>query len=145
MTRSLLLMAALACAGPAIAEDAAAAIEARERAWAAALVSKDLGQLASLLHPEFRLVTLYAPENFPAPRKEYLALQTSDPHWAFRAMTPVAVEVERHGEIAVATVEMEVTWPAGVTNPTDYRFTDVWVLQEGDWRVIDRLSELRSD
>lgn len=60
-------------------------------------------------------------------------------------MTPVAVEVERHGEIAVATVEMEVTWPAGVRNPTDYRFTDVWVLQEGAWRVIDRLSELRSD
>jgi ketosteroid isomerase-like protein len=135
----------LACAAPAVAEDAATVVEARERAWAAALVSKDLGQLASLLHPEFRLVTLYAPENSPVHRAEYLALQKGDPHWAFRGMTPIAVEVELRGEIAVATVEMDVTWPAGVPNPTDYRFTDVWALQGGEWRVIDRLSERRSD
>lgn len=129
MTRSLLLAAALACAGPAVAEDAAVAIEARERAWAAALVSGS-GPARKPAAPGIPPGHALCAGELPSPRKEYLALQTSDPHWAFRAMTPVAVEVERHGEIAVATVEMEVTWPAGVRNPTDYRFTDVWVLQE---------------
>jgi hypothetical protein len=130
-------------AGPVASDDAVAVITVQERAWATAAVSKDLTAIDRLLHEHFRLVPLYEPDLGPTDRTDYLKLQESDPMWALRAMTPLAIDVDLRGDIPISTVDMEVGWPEGVPAPTDYRFTDIWVLHNGAWRVISRLSEWR--
>ena len=143
MLRSLppALLLLLAAALPATSEDPAANVAARERDWAAALVSKDMATLDALLHPDFRLVPLYGAE--PMSRPEYLIHQEEAPEWRFTSMTPVAIRAEHRDGVVVATVLMQVGWPDGVSMPPGFRFTDIWVPMDGGWRVLVRYSELR--
>ena len=52
-------------------------------------------------------------------------------------MTPVDIDVELRGEIALATVLMEVGWP-DAARAGAFRFTDVWVRDAAGWRVNSR-------
>lgn len=146
MTRRMLLALSLAAAvatHAAAQESPADIVAALERDWAAAVVSKDLARLDALLHPDFRLVSRYAPELGTVSKPEYLIRQEEAPEWAFAAMTPIAIRVELEGGVAVATVLMQVGWPAGVEMPADFRFTDVWVPEGGGWRCVVRYSDIR--
>lgn len=125
--------------------DPAAVVSASERKWAAALVSKDMPTLARLLDPAFRLVTLYSQSSSDIDRLTYLEMQVSDPARAFKSMTPVAIDVEVHGALALAFVDMNVGWPDGLKIETEYRFTDVWALRDGRWLVVSRFSEHRAE
>jgi ketosteroid isomerase-like protein len=142
--RSLLLALALAAAaGPAASEDPVAAVTALERDWAAAVVSKDLATLDALLHPDFRLVTAYAPGAGAVSKPIYLLRQEEAPEWAFTSMTPIAIIVDVRDGMALATVHMQVGWPDGVAMPPDFRFTDVWVRVDGAWQAISRFAQVR--
>jgi ketosteroid isomerase-like protein len=145
MSRRLLLALTLdATAAHAAAQESPADVVAgHERDWAAAVVSKDLARLDALLHPEFRLVSRYAPELGTVSKPEYLIRQEEAPEWAFDAMTPIAIKVELDGGVAVATVLMQVGWPEGVDMSADFRFTDVWVPEGGGWRCVVRYSDVR--
>ena len=146
MLRSMLRLALIfiVTAPAARAADPSGEVAVRERAWAAAAVSKELETLAALLHPDFRLVLLYRPGP-GIDRTMYLAMQAHDPFWAFRAMTPTAIDVETHGAIAIARVDMSVGWPDGVSMPSKFVFTDIWVRMDGHWLVVTRLSQLGED
>jgi hypothetical protein len=100
-------------------------------------------RLDALLHPDFRLVSRYAPHLGPVSKAEYLIRQEEAPEWAFEAMIPIAIRVELEGGVAVATVLMQVGWPEGVDMPADFRFTDVWVPEGGGWRCVVRYSDVR--
>ncbi len=127
------------------AEDPTAEIVAGERAWAEAAVTKDLTPLEALLHPSFRLVVLYFPDDAGLDRRRYLAAQVHERSWAFRAMDPERIEVTVDGAVAVAKVTMTVGWPEGVDRPTRYLFTDIWANDGAGWRVVTRLSQLAPD
>lgn len=145
MSRSVLLALALAAApAPALPQATEAGLAALEHDWAAAAVDKDLGRLDSLLHPSFRLVTVLPSGVTVTSKPEYLIRQEEAPEWAFTAMTPVAIEVDRRAEVAVVGVFMQVGWPAGVPAPPDWQFTDVWIATGGGWRVIARYSQPRA-
>ena len=145
MGRRLLfaLTLALAAAQAAGQESPADTVAGLERDWAEAAVSKDLARLDALLHPDFRLVSRYAPHLGAISKAEYLIRQEEAPEWAFEAMTPIAIRVELEGGVAVATVLMQVGWPEGVDMPADFRFTDVWVPEGGGWRCVVRYSDIR--
>jgi hypothetical protein len=141
----LLLLGAISFPTVAAAQDPAALVAGREQDWATASVSKNATVLADLLHQDFRLVPLYALELGTVPKDDYLALHEGAPEWRFTSMTPQSIKVEMHEGVAVATVEMQVGWPAEIDMPPGFRFTDLWVESGGIWRVLVRYSEIPQD
>lgn len=111
----------------------------REREWADAMSAHDFERLNDILAEEFRLSFV----DFPGalPREGWLA--------NLRGMTfgPIDMKhstITMHGE-NVATVRMRMTlqdWRFGDDLfPPDYDLTDIWVLRDGRWQVINRISE----
>jgi len=120
-------------------ESTAHQIELAERAWADALVSKDDQQLAALLDARFRLVMVGASSSLS--REEYLR-QQSDSDRVYEAMTPTNIAVSVNGDIAVAVVNMTVAWPSRFQERhRHWQFTDTWILDDGEWRVVTRVSQ----
>jgi hypothetical protein len=120
-------------------ESAAHEIELAERAWADALVSKDEQQLAALLDARFRLVMVGTSSSLS--REEYLR-QQSDSDRAYEAMTPTNIAISVNGDVAVAVVNMTVAWPSRFQERhPHWRFTDTWCLDDGEWRVVTRVSQ----
>lgn len=113
-------------------------VERLERAWRDALCGKDIERLRALIHPSFTLIGTRASGPFTMSREEWLdAIQRRDLISIDLKIRDAAI----FDQVMVGTVE--ATWCI------DYRgkpiedcvlLTDVWVKDEGEWRVVRRHS-----
>ncbi|HEX6605180.1 MAG TPA: nuclear transport factor 2 family protein [Sphingomicrobium sp.] len=113
-------------------------IEGLEREWRDALCSKDMEKLRALVHPDFVLIGTRSTGPFIMGRDEWLdAIQRRD---------VVAIELEVRDatsldQVMVGTVHAR--WRLKYLNriiEDCVLLTDVWVLEDGQWRAIRRHS-----
>ena len=109
-----------------------------EREWRDALCTKDMQRLAALMHPDFLLIGSRSTGPFVMHRDEWLdAIQRRD---------VVAIELEVRDatsldQVMVGTVHAR--WRLKYLNriiEDCVLLTDVWVLEDGQWRAIRRHS-----
>lgn len=121
---------------------ARAGVLERESEWAEAMRAHDTATLDGVLAQEFRLSFVDTPGAPPQiTREEWLENLSV---MTFGPVTMSDQRVTMQGE-NVATVRMrmvleEWTVPGG-TLPPVYDLTDTWVLREGRWQVVSRISE----
>ncbi len=113
-------------------------IEALEREWRDALCSKDMNRLRALVHPDFTLIGTRSTGAFMMHRDEWLdAIQRRDVH-------DIELEVQDAtilDQVLVGTVQAR--WRVKYLNRVIddcVLLTDVWVFDEGRWRVVRRHS-----
>jgi hypothetical protein len=113
-------------------------IEALEREWRDALCSKDMERLRSLIHPDFVLIGTRSTGPFMMHRDEWLdAIQRRD-------VETIEIEVRDAtalDKVMVGTIQAK--WRVrylGRVIEDCVLLTDVWVLDEGQWRAIRRHS-----
>ena len=121
-----------------MAADKGQLIEALEREWRDALCAKDMERLRALVHPQFVLIGTRPSGPFTMSREEWLeAIQR-------RELVSIALNVTDamvFEQVMVGTIE--ATWTVNyLGRKIDDRvlLTDVWVLEEGRWRVVRRHS-----
>ena len=113
-------------------------IEGLEREWRDALCSKDMDKLRSLIHPDFVLIGTRSTGPFIMSREEWLD--------AIQRREVVAIELEVRDatsldQVMVGTVHAR--WRLKYLNriiEDCVLLTDVWVLEDGQWRAIRRHS-----
>ncbi|MEO7365881.1 MAG: nuclear transport factor 2 family protein [Sphingomicrobium sp.] len=113
-------------------------IETLERQWRDALCAKDMERLRSLIHPGFVLIGTRASGPFTLNRDEWLeAIQK-------RQLVRIELDV---GECVILDQVMVGTVHAkwcvkylGREIEDNVLLTDVWVLDDGRWRVVRRHS-----
>lgn len=109
-----------------------------ERDWRDALCAKDMDRLRSLIHPQFTLIGSRASGAFTMGRDEWLeAIQK-------RELVRVDLDVRDavvFDDVMVGTIEANwcVTY-RGKPIHDCVLLTDVWVCDEGEWRVVRRHS-----
>lgn len=115
-----------------------ALIEALECEWRDALCAKDMDRLRSLVHPSFRLIGTRSTGPFVMTREEWLdAIQK-------RKLIHIDIEISDAtilDQVMVGTVEAR--WRIeylGREILDCVMLTDVWVFDEGRWRVLRRHS-----
>ena len=121
-----------------MAEHDCAVIEELEREWCDALCSRDMARLRSLVHPDFVLIGTRSTGSVAVDLEQWIA--------ALRRMDIAALEVRVTDCVAldnviVATVDAQ--WKVRyLGQPIDERvlLTDVWVREDGRWRVVRRHS-----
>ncbi len=109
-----------------------------EREWRDALLQKDEGALRRLIHPQYKLVGIRSTGSVAVDLEQWIA--------ALRRMDIAALEVRVTDCVAldnviVATVDAQ--WKVRyLGQPIDERvlLTDVWVREDGRWRVLRRHS-----
>lgn len=109
-----------------------------EAEWRDALLSKDEDALRRLIHPRFKLVGIRSTGSVAVDLEQWIA--------ALRRMDIAALEVRVTDCVAldnviVATVDAQ--WKVRyLGQPIDERvlLTDVWVREDGRWRVVRRHS-----
>ena len=113
-------------------------IEAVESQWRDALCAKDMELLRSLIHPRFVLIGTRASGPFTMCRDEWLeAIQR-------RELVSIELDVQDAvvlDQVMVGTVEAK--WCVrylGREIEDCVLLTDVWVFDEGRWRVVRRHS-----
>jgi hypothetical protein len=113
-------------------------IEAVERQWRDALCAKDMDLLRSLIHPRFVLIGTRASGPFTMSRDEWLeAIQR-------RELVSIELDVQDAlvlDQVMVGTVEAK--WCVkylGREIEDCVLLTDVWVFDDGRWRVVRRHS-----
>ena len=113
-------------------------IEALEGEWRDALCSKDMDRLRALVHPDFVLIGTRSTGPFTMHRDEWLdAIQRRD-------VETIDLEVRdasSMGNVLVGTVQAR--WRVKYLNRVIedcVLLTDVWVCDEGQWRVVRRHS-----
>jgi len=113
-------------------------IEAVERQWRDALCAKDMDLLRSLIHPRFVLIGTRASGPFVMTRDEWLeAIQR-------REVVSIEMNIEHAlilDQVMVGTVHAK--WRVkylGREIEDCVLLTDVWVFDEGRWRVVRRHS-----
>jgi len=113
-------------------------IEALERQWRDALCAKDMDLLRSLVHPSFVLIGTRASGPFTLSRDEWLeAIQK-------RELVRIELDVRDAlvlDQVMVGTVEAK--WCVkylGREIEDCVLLTDVWVFDDGRWRVVRRHS-----
>ena len=113
-------------------------IEAVERQWRDALCAKDMDLLRSLIHPRFVLIGTRASGPFTLSRDQWLE--------AIQRRELVSIELEVRDalvldQVMVGTVQAK--WCVkylGREIEDCVLLTDVWVFDEGRWRVVRRHS-----
>jgi len=123
-------------------EGARAGVLEREQAWADAIRARDTEALRGILAGEFRLTFVDLPGAPPeVTREQWLG------NLAVMSFGPVTMSDQRvtmHGD-NVATVRMRMVleeWTVpDRTLPPVYDLTDTWVLRDGRWQVVSRISE----
>lgn len=109
-----------------------------EAEWRDALLSKDEVALRRLIHPQYKLVGIRSTGSVAVDLEQWIA--------ALRRMDIAALEVRVTDCVAldnviVATVDAQ--WKVRyLGQPIDERvlLTDVWVREDGRWRVVRRHS-----
>jgi len=109
-----------------------------EREWRDALCAKDMDRLRALIHPDFTLIGSRSSGVFTMGRDEWLdAIQK-------RELVGIDLNVKDaavFGDVIVGTIE--ANWCVNYRgNPIEdcVLLTDVWVCDEGKWRVVRRHS-----
>jgi ketosteroid isomerase-like protein len=113
-------------------------IEGLERQWRDALCSKDMEKLRSLVHPDFVLIGTRSTGPFMMSRDEWLdAIERRD---------VVNIELEVRDatsldQVMVGTVHAKwrLKYMSRIIEDC-VLLTDVWVLDDGQWRAIRRHS-----
>jgi ketosteroid isomerase-like protein len=121
-----------------VAADACEVIGALEREWRDALCAMDLDRLRSLIHPRFTLIGTRAGGPFVMTRDEWLE--------AIQKREPVSIDLDVSDatmlkDVMIGTVHAK--WRIsylGREIEDCVLLTDVWVNDEGRWRVIRRHS-----
>lgn len=113
-------------------------IEAVESAWRDALCAKDMERLKALVHPDFVLIGTRSSGPFAMNRDEWLdAIQR-------RQLIAIDLDVTDafiRDDVMVGTVEAK--WRLnylGREIEDRVLLTDVWVRDDGNWRVVRRHS-----
>ena len=109
-----------------------------EAEWRDALLSKDEEALRRLIHPQYKLVGIRSTGSVAVDLEQWIA--------ALRRMDIAALDVRVTDCVAldnviVATVDAQ--WKVRyLGQPIDERvlLTDVWVREQGQWRVVRRHS-----
>jgi ketosteroid isomerase-like protein len=121
-----------------VAETNCQLIDAVEREWRDALCRKDMEKLRSLVHPDFVLIGTRSTGPFMMSRDEWLdAIQR-------REVDSIEIEVRDATvleQVMVGTVQAR--WRLkylGRIIEDCVVLTDVWVLDDGQWRAIRRHS-----
>lgn len=121
-----------------MAADRSELVGALEREWRDALCAKDMDRLRSLIHPQFTLIGSRASGAFIMGRDEWLdAIQK-------RELVRIDLEVKDAAvfdDVLVGTVE--ANWCVnyrGKPIQDCVLLTDVWVCDDGQWRVVRRHS-----
>ena len=117
---------------------AAPDVAALEAAWRAALLAKDKGALRAMIHPDFELVAVRASGPASVNLDAWLkALDGMD----IAALEAKVIKQIAVGNTIVATID--ACWKVRYRGQcVDERvlLTDVWVEEDGRWRVIRRHS-----
>jgi hypothetical protein len=121
-----------------VADKSRQVIEALEREWRDALCSKDMEKLRTLVHPDFVLIGTRSSGPFMLGRDEWLdAIQRRD---------VVGIELDVRDATALDQVmvgTVQARWRLkylGREIEDCVLLTDVWVLDDGQWRAIRRHS-----
>jgi ketosteroid isomerase-like protein len=113
-------------------------IGALERQWRDALCAKDMDLLRKLIHPQFTLIATRSTGPFTMCRDEWLeAIEKRELVSIELAITDASV----FEQVMVGTIEAK--WRVkylGRQVEDCVMLTDVWVREDGDWRVIRRHS-----
>jgi hypothetical protein len=121
-----------------VANDTHELIRALEHEWRDALCAKDMDRLRSLIHPGFVLIGTRSTGPFTMTREEWLD--------AIQKRELIAIELDISHAVAFATVmvgTVEAKWRVrflGREIEDCVLLTDVWVHDEGRWRVVRRHS-----
>ncbi len=113
-------------------------IEAVERQWRDALCAKDMDLLRSLIHPRFVLIGTRSSGPFTMTRDEWLE--------AIQRRELVSIELEVGDALVLDQVmvgTVHANWCVkylGREIEDCVLLTDVWVFDEGRWRVVRRHS-----
>jgi ketosteroid isomerase-like protein len=113
-------------------------IRSLESEWRDALYAKDLDRLKALIHPDFMLIGTRSTGPFILNRDEWLeAIQR-------RALVSIELDIKDavvFDEVMVGTIQAKwrVKYLGGEIDDC-VLLTDVWVLDEGRWRVVRRHS-----
>ena len=113
-------------------------VKSLEAEWRDALLAKDEATLRRLIHPQYKLVGIRSTGSVAVDLEQWIA--------ALRRMDIAALEVRVTDCVAldnviVATVDAQ--WKVRyLGQPIDERvlLTDVWVREDGRWRVLRRHS-----
>ena len=113
-------------------------VKTLEAEWRDALLAKDEAALRRLIHPQYKLVGIRSTGSVAVDLEQWIA--------ALRRMDIAALEVRVTDCVAldnviVATVDAQ--WKVRyMGQPIDERvlLTDVWVREDGSWRVLRRHS-----
>jgi ketosteroid isomerase-like protein len=113
-------------------------IDSLEREWRDALCAKDMQKLASLIHPDFKLIGTRASGPFTLSREEWLeAIQK-------RELISIDLDIQDAAvfdDVVVGTVEAR--WRVsylGRAIEDCVLLTDVWVCEDDHWQVVRRHS-----
>ncbi|MCL6729849.1 nuclear transport factor 2 family protein [Sphingomonas hankyongi] len=113
-------------------------IEALENDWRDALCSKDLDRLRSLVHPDFVLIGTRSSGPFTMGRDEWLdAIQRRDVDSIELAIRDATVL--EHVMIGTIEAKWRLKYLGRVIEDC-VLLTDVWVLEDGQWRALRRHS-----
>lgn len=121
-----------------MASDTCELIEAVEREWRDALCAKDMDRLRALVHPRFVLIGTRAAGPFTMNRSEWLD--------AIEKRELVTIELKIADAVVLDNVmvgTVEAKWRVkllGREIEDCVLLTDVWVHDEGRWRVVRRHS-----
>ncbi|MEO5773936.1 MAG: nuclear transport factor 2 family protein [Sphingomicrobium sp.] len=113
-------------------------ITALEHEWRDALCAKDMDRLRSLIHPNFVLIGSRAAGAFSLNRDEWLD--------AIQKREPLSIELRIEDSTVLEQVmvgTIHACWRInylGRVIEDSVLLTDVWVFDEGRWRVIRRHS-----
>lgn len=113
-------------------------VEALEREWRDALCAKDMERLRALVHPDFVLIGTRTSGPFTMSRDEWLeAIER-------RELVSIDLKIRDTAVFEQAIVgTIEATWTVdylGRRVEDRVLLTDVWVRDEGRWRVVRRHS-----
>lgn len=113
-------------------------IAALEHEWRDALCAKDMAGLRTLIHPDFVLIGSRAAGPFTLSREEWLD--------AIQKREPLSIELEiqdatvlEHVMVGTVHARWRINYLGRVIEDC-VLLTDVWVFDEGRWRVIRRHS-----
>ncbi|MGI8476707.1 MAG: nuclear transport factor 2 family protein [Thermomicrobiales bacterium] len=117
-------------------ESTRAEIERLSIAWMDAVRRHDREALERFLGAEFML---QAPDLGRVPRQAWLDAAMGA--YQIREFEIGEIDTQVYGEIAVmrAKSRQVATW-AGADRSRVFYLTDVWILRDGDWRVVSRHS-----
>lgn len=121
-----------------MAERSCELIESLEGEWRDALCKKDSARLTALIHPDFILIGTRSSGPFTMTRKEWLdAIEKRDVH----SIDVTVRDATVLPQVMVGTVEArwKIQYLSRVIEDC-VLLTDVWVHDEGRWRVIRRHS-----